>query len=100
MYYSLPTYCPEHPADPFTPKESGAVKTTREQRMYVYQQRKKGKTYKELANKVNITTQGAINICKRVDRKIKWLKHAIKNEHKAAEKLNLNIWEYRKIYTQ
>ena len=84
MYYTLPTYCPEHPADPFTPKASGAVKTTREQRMYVYQ----------------LTTQGAINVCKRIDRKIKWLKHAIRNEHKAAKRLNLSIWEYRKTYTQ
>jgi hypothetical protein len=100
MYYILPGYGLSQSGDPFTPVLNSTTKTTREQRIYIYRQRRAGKTYKELATEVGLTSQGTISVCKRIDEKIHELKHVVSNEHKAAKRLNLNIWEYRKIYTQ
>lgn len=100
MYYSLPSYGLNQSGDPFTPALNSTAKTTREQRIYIYRQRCVGKTYKKLATEVGISSQGTISVCKSINEKINRLKHVVSNEHKAAKRLNLNIWEYRKIYTQ
>jgi hypothetical protein len=100
MYYTLPGYGSNESGDPFTPSLFSNAKTTREQRIYVYYQRRKGKKCRELGTEVGLSHQGVINVCKRVNRKIRHLKTIMNREHKTAKKLNLSIWEYRKIYTQ
>ena len=100
MYYTLPGYGSNESGDPFTPSLFSNAKTTREQRIYVYYQRRKGKKCRELGTEVGLSHQGVINVCKRVNRKIRHLKIIMNKEHKMAKELNLSIWEYRKIYTQ
>jgi len=100
MYYTLPSYGLSQSGDPFTPSLNSIAKTTRKQRIYIYRQRRLGKTYKQLATEVGLTSQGTITVCKSINEKIDRLKHVVNNEYKAAKRLNLNIWEYRKIYTQ
>lgn len=60
--------------DPFAVSPNRVFKLTRDQKIYLYRQRKRGVTLRQLAKELNITPECVRQICRRIDMKIRSIK--------------------------